>query len=250
MEARGTVRTAIISDIHGNLEALEMVFTRLETTGVERVVCLGDIVGYNADPAACVALVRERCSAVVQGNHERMVLGRGLEGVHRATRAAIAWTREQLDAEAIAWIASLPEQLELEGGLLLVHGSPRDPDEYLLGPAAVRASYAFLLEHHPHVRRCFFGHTHLPIVAAPPAPVLSFHESRSVEIDRERLAMINPGSVGQPRDGSPLAAYAVYDDETHTVTIHRSAYPIVRAQQKVRAAGLNERFARRLARGR
>jgi predicted phosphodiesterase len=244
------LRLGVISDIHGNLEALEMAFRRLEDMGAERFVCLGDVIGYNASPKECLDLVRERCEAVVQGNHERMVLGKDLDIVHPSTRAAILWTRKQLTDDDIEWVELLPEQALVGEGVLLVHGAPRHTDEYILTARGMKENYILTCEQFPGVRACFFGHTHLPMVACPPEAHVQFHETREVPLAADALAMVNPGSVGQPRDGCPLSSFALYDDEACTVTIVRSPYAIVRAQQKVRDAGLNERLARRLALGR
>ncbi|RME69997.1 MAG: metallophosphoesterase [Planctomycetota bacterium] len=244
------LRTAIISDVHANVDALQTVLERIAAIGVDRVVCLGDIVGYNADPAACVDRVREACDTVIAGNHERMLLGRCRDGVARPVLAAIDWSREQLRAEQLAWLAELPEEAELEPGILLVHGSPRDPDEYIARPTVLRDNYRWLETHRPAVRLCCFGHTHRPLLAAPPRVQRRFGRCEEIELDPARLAFVNPGSVGQPRDGSPLASFAIHDAQRHTITFVRTPYPIVRAQQRVLAAGLHERFAQRLAQGR
>ncbi|GIW72418.1 MAG: metallophosphatase family protein [Planctomycetota bacterium] len=244
------MRYAIISDIHGNLEALETVLAHIEQEGVEQVLCLGDVVGYNANPKECLDLVRAHCAAVIQGNHERMVLGEDLDLVHPSTRHAIEWTRQQLDAEDLAYIAGMPERLEWQDDILLVHGSPRDRDEYILTAEALRENFLYLQEHFPRTRMCLFGHSHFPMIVAVPQLHAPLHETTTVKLEPGAVSLVNPGSVGQPRDGCPLASFAIYDTDDPSVTVVRCAYPIVKAQQKVRAAGLHERIALRLGLGR
>lgn len=243
------MRYGILADIHGNLEALEVALSRLDGEGADTILCLGDVVGYNANPAECLAKARERCSAIITGNHERMVLGRNLEGIRQETRDATEWTRDQLSAEEIAYIEALPESMPIGEHLLIVHGAPRDPDEYILSTDAIRDNMEVLRRDHPGVKVCFFGHSHFPMVIGYPDIHTRFHETRTIELDPSRLYLINPGSVGQPRDGCPKASCALYDDDAHAITIFREPYEIASTQGKIRAAGLSERLAARLELG-
>lgn len=243
------MRYGLLADIHGNLEALEHALHVLAAEGAEELLCLGDVIGYNANPAECVDLVRERCSVTIKGNHERMVLGGSLDGVRQETIDATTWTRLQLSEDQLAWLEALPETARVGGDVLMVHGSPVDPDEYILTTDAIRESMSALKRDHPGVRICFYGHTHFPMFIGLPELHMRFHEQRTLGLRPDRIYLINPGSVGQPRDGCAKTAFALYDTDAAEVTFYRGEHDVKRAQDKIRAAGLSERFASRLGRG-
>ena len=240
------MRYGIIADIHSNLEALTKALATLEEQKVDQVLCLGDVIGYNADPGECIKLVREKCSHVISGNHERMVLGANLYGVRKETLEATEWTRNKLSPDELKYIESIPEEARVSEKILIVHGSPRDKDEYILSTDAIRDNAAVLKTKYPEVKVCFFGHSHYPMVIGAPEVHTRFHETRTLSLNPDRVYMINPGSVGQPRDGCPLSAFAIYDDAANTVTIYRQPYDIKATQEKILAAGIDKKLASRL----
>jgi diadenosine tetraphosphatase ApaH/serine/threonine PP2A family protein phosphatase len=216
--------------------------------GVDRFVCLGDVVGYGADPVSCLEAVRRRCTGAVAGNHEHGSVGLlDLDWFNPAARAAVAWTAARLSEEERAYLAKLPLTLTLHGARL-VHASPRSPEawEYLVTPRDGFGAFDFFPG-----RLCVVGHSHRPAVWVQgddgdrfvPGP-------RAISLDRDHRFIVNVGSVGQPRDGDPRAAYAVWDLEASSVTIHRVAYDTATAQAKIYRSGLPRILGERLAYGR
>jgi diadenosine tetraphosphatase ApaH/serine/threonine PP2A family protein phosphatase len=240
------VRYAILSDIHGNLEALQAVLADAADR-TDGVLCLGDTVGYGADPLACVELIAERAETVVGGNHEHGVAGLlDLRWFNRNARAAAEWTVERLDDDHRRWLGALPLVTEVADATL-VHASPAQPEEweYLVSAEdGFRAFGAF------PTRWCFVGHSHVPAAwslgSSGPEHVPG---ATLVEQERGRRYIVNVGSVGQPRDRDPRAAYAVWDAEAGRVAIRRVTYDIAAARGKILAAGLPSFLADRLAAG-
>jgi putative phosphoesterase len=218
------MQVGVISDVHSNLVALEAVLADVES--VEALVCAGDVVGYNPHPAECVAIVRERGIPTVMGNHDRMVAGgRNFRGNHMA-RAGVEHARQELDEGAIEWLAGLPAERTLfDGRVKVVHGHPDDPDHYTRPEEFSRQ----LLEGEDAL---IMGHTHV-----------QHHEVYDEGI------VLNPGSVGQPRDDDPRAAYAVLDLDEPAVEERRVTYDVERVREAIERAGLPRRTGSRLARG-
>ena len=233
------MRVAIISDIHANLEALTAVLADIDAEGVDRIVCLGDVVGYGANPAECLALVRARAPHCVLGNHDSAVFEPELRLLFSTNaRAAAEWTARQLDAEAVAWLRALPFRLLLDG-VLFVHAAPSEPErwDYVFGLMEARMHAASFTE-----RLCFIGHTHHAAVYSLRPAVKHYNG-----FDR---FIINPGSVGQPRDGNPRASYGLLDTVAGSYENRRIEYDIARAAGKIIAAKLPKRLADRLYEGR
>jgi len=246
------VRYLILSDLHANWEALEAITS--ETAGAyDKAICCGDLVGYAADPNPVVAWVRANCVVVVRGNHDRACTGLDdLEWFNPVARAAALWTQQHLTPEHLAYTAGLTKGPVLLEGFQVVHGSPFDEDEYVLGAAEAGQAFEYL-----ESRLAFFGHTHVQggfiwnHSRVETIGRVSIRNGReSLEIDPECAYMINPGSVGQPRDGDPRAAYVMYDSEARTVYYHRTPYDVETAQRKIREAGLPPILADRLQVGR
>ncbi len=243
------MRYLIISDVHGNLAALEAV---LAAAGAcDAVWCLGDVVGYGPQPNECVERVRGlpglRC---VAGNHDWGALGRlDLSEFNPEARRAAEWTGAQLTASNRAWLEGLPERI-VEDGFTLVHGSPRHPIwEYVLSPYVARENLAYF-----DTPTCLVGHSHIPVIFrqdGPPSssPTTLVPEPGETFHYGEPRAIVNPGSVGQPRDGDPRACFVVLDMAAGTLEYHRVAYPIGETQERMREAHLPERLALRLAYG-
>jgi diadenosine tetraphosphatase ApaH/serine/threonine PP2A family protein phosphatase len=240
------MRVAVLSDIHANLPALDAVLAALGA--VDAVWQLGDVVGYGPHPDEVVARLREAGATGVRGNHDAAVVGvLGVEWFNGAARRAVEWTAQRISPATRAWLADLPGRTEL-GEMTLVHGSPRDPTwEYITTTSEARASFAAFTS--PY---CLHGHTHVPVAwrdddghleaVRPPA-------GSEIALDGRRL-LLNPGSVGQPRDGDPRASYLVLDTERRRVTWYRVAYPVASTQADIRAAGLPGWLADRLESGR
>jgi predicted phosphodiesterase len=245
---------AVISDIHANLEALTAVLAEIERRAVDAVVCLGDLVGYNADPDACARLVAARCGVVIRGNHDKAAAGlMDLDWFNPSAKASALWTRRAMDAEALEGIRRLPQgPVALAEGILVCHGSPSDEDEYLLPGGSIDAAVRFLASEHPEVRICLHGHTHRPLAASRSGknqPIRVQSRFERVDIARDGITLLNPGSVGQPRDGNSLASFGILDAGRMTFTIVRVGYAISETQRKILAAGLPPELARRLGEG-
>lgn len=234
----------IVSDIHSNREALEAVVK--DAAGrYERALCLGDIVGYGADPNYTAEWVREHATAI-RGNHDKMCSGLETpDGYMGAARAAAAWTETQLTQANIDFLASLPRGPLSVEDFELVHGSPLDEDEYLIHAGDVGIAREGI-----ETPVTFFGHTHIQggfLVA--PRGIRRIAPDGILDLQPDYLYLINPGSVGQPRDLDPRAAYAIYSPENRTVEFRRVKYNIQKAAQKILDAGLPPVLAGRLYEG-
>jgi diadenosine tetraphosphatase ApaH/serine/threonine PP2A family protein phosphatase len=243
------MRIAIVADIHANLAAFEAVLAHAEAQGpIDRLWCPGDIVGYGPDPGACIALVRRYPHVAVAGNHDLAAIGKISTSEFNETAArAAAWTAGQLTDEQRCYLEGLPE-VARDGDFTLVHGSLRAPIwEYILSLPAAREQ--FRLMETPY---SVIGHSHVPFIAEEPAEgaprLVLWQDGDSVALDEWRL-VINPGGVGQPRDGDPRAGYALYDSEARTITLHRVEYDVAATQERMRAAGLPDSLAERLTYG-
>jgi len=245
------MRIAVLSDVHANLSALEAV--RADLSGIDQVWVLGDIVGYGPQPNEVIATLQEMGARSVLGNHDGAAIGTVDPAYFNPdARTAIEWTAGVIDDNARSYLATLPE-VRRDGEVTAVHGSPRDPIWEYITSSAIAADNFDSFE----TRLCLFGHTHLPIAfrlvegAVEAIPGLP---GDVVELGGER-ALLNPGSVGQPRDGLPDAAYAVVEtgdgaDIAATIAFQRVRYEIDRTQRLMREAGLPARLAERLRFGR
>lgn len=239
------MRVACLTDLHANLAALDAVLAALGP--VDAVWVMGDIVGYGPDPDAVVARLREIDAIAVRGNHDAAALG--LIDVHDfnddAARAAL-WTHGRISPETRDWLAALPERREI-GDFTLVHGSPRDPTwEYLWSPAAAAANLGAFTTRH-----CLVGHTHVPLVFRLDGGRMETIEpvdGTELVLD-ERRTFLNPGGVGQPRDGDPRACAMLLETETGRLTWRRIPWPIAETQARMREAGLPPRLVERLSAG-
>jgi predicted phosphodiesterase len=244
------MRIAVLSDIHANLVALETVLAAVGP--VDRVWHLGDVVGYGPEPDAVVERLAELDAIGVRGNHDlAATTGDGLEWFNPEARAAIEWTAARISDATRRWLADQPET-RVEMGFVLVHGSLRDPTwEYLVDADDAGPSLARLADH--GVERGLFGHTHLPTTfqLVDDGRIRTTRPGAGVELALDgRPVLANPGSVGQPRDGDPAAGAMILDLEADTATWQRVPYDVGSVQASIRAAGLPERLAARLAWGR
>jgi diadenosine tetraphosphatase ApaH/serine/threonine PP2A family protein phosphatase len=245
------VRVAAITDIHANLPALEAVLGSIEAVGVEEIWCLGDVVGYGAEPDACADLVRERCALCLVGNHDLAVLGAlDISAFSEAAAAAVAWTRERVEERTLELLRGLAPS-GLRDGIALSHASPRDPVwEYVLSAEQADACLDAQDE-----RIGLIGHSHVSLYFARPAgpqrgEVRGAQASDDTLLDLDGGSwLVNPGSVGQPRDGDPRAAWLELDTAASTARFHRTPYEIDRAAAAIVDAGLPRRLADRLHAG-
>jgi len=239
------VRYALISDVHANLEALEATLDEINRLGCDEVICLGDIVGYGADPSECIALLRSRRVVCLAGNHDFAAVGRiATEFFNYEARCSIAWTRSALSADERDFLSDLPLTLRRRN-FICFHGALPRPDafEYILSP-----SDAVLCFQHLDARVGFYGHTHVPCLVREEEPLLE--PLSTISLDEQMRRLVNVGSVGQPRDGQPLACVMEFDSTTGQGQLHRVAYDVGKAAQKILAAGLPEINAYRLLVGR
>jgi predicted phosphodiesterase len=244
------MRVLVVSDIHGNLPALEAVLADARGD-YDAVWCLGDTVGYGPWPDECVQRVRDLSSVAVIGNHDWAALGRmDVEDFNPEARRAVLWTADHLSAESKAWLSDLPSKpVEVEG-YTLTHASPRDPIwEYVIYPAVALANFDRF-----STRFCLVGHTHVPALhllvrGEKKSVVMAPTFGAGMTLEENTRAILNPGSVGQPRDNDRRSAYALVDTEKGTWEPRRTEYNIEQTQRGMRRAGLPERLINRLAFG-
>ncbi len=241
------MRVLVISDIHANLTALEAVLN--DADGVDSTWCLGDIVGYGPDPNECIARIRGLPNLVcLLGNHDAAALGRiDVEAFNAEAKASVQWMQAVLSPESRAFLTDLPERAVI-GDVTLAHGSPRNPVwEYILDLRVAQINFSFF-----DTPFCMIGHTHLPVVYRM---VSEYSGVRMVvPVPGERLVLkprglLNPGSVGQPRDRDARAAYAIFEPEGNIWEYHRVSYDVDRVQKRIYEANLPTRHALRLAEG-
>lgn len=246
------MRYLVISDLHGNWEALESVLN--DAQGLyDRVVCCGDLVGYGPDPNRIVAWARENLYAAIRGNHDRACAGlENLEWFNPVAREATIWTIAQLSDESAAWLRELQPGPIVVDGFMLAHGSPLDEDEYLMTLQDAANIFGYL-----EANLTFFGHTHLQggfawlngsrrLIWRP----MEDESEAILHVDPDGLYLMNPGSVGQPRDTDARAGYAIYDTATRNIAMRRVVYDHEAVRNKIEAVGLPPALGLRLAFGR
>ena len=239
-------RVAVISDIHGNLPALQAVLEELDSQKIEAIYCLGDIVGYGGNPNECVDLIRSREIPTVLGNHDQAALGRlDITNFNTVAKQAILWTQEALNEENQAFLESTPMYMSL-GDLLLVHASPRNPEEwnYVLTIGEARINFEHFTE-----PICCIGHSHQPFIIENDGENLTCPSESFIEIKPDCKYLVNVGSVGQPRDQNPEPCFFVYNRNEKRVDLNRVTYDIQAAQEAILNQGLPQILATRLAFG-
>ena len=241
----------IISDIHSNMEALAAVLASVKRKKFDRVLVLGDLVGYGASPNQVVEAIRKLKNAVViRGNHDKVASGiESGENFNRAALQSAQWTRNKLTPENRSYLLHLPQgPAVVEEEMLVSHGTPLDEDAYLFSDYDAYEVFQIM-----NFQLCFFGHTHLPVIYAVSNQRLYTFRPNGERVRIELLEgfkyLINPGSVGQPRDKNPLAGFAMYDSETRAITFKRVEYAIPKTQDKILKAGLPPSLANRLSMG-
>jgi len=236
------MRIAILSDIHGNLEALTTNINYIEDDNIDDIYCLGDIVGYGSNPNECIEIIVEKCKKVVIGNHDHAVLGlTSTEYFNDFAKISTFWTRNILTEQNRDYLASL-EFTHIENDILLVHSTPSDPMmwHYILSEIDARHEL-----NHFEQQVCFIGHSHFPIVFHSNG----FSRKSKLTLEQDVRYIVNVGSVGQPRDGNPKTCFCIYDDESKEVEYIRLNYDIEKTKEKIIRAGLPVFLADRLTKG-
>ncbi len=240
------MRYGILADIHGNLEAFNAVIEACRNYGVRQFFCLGDIVGYGANPKECIALVRENKMTTVAGNHDWAACGRlDREYFNPTAKEAIIWTAEHLTNEEKSYLYNL-ELTFTHKEFILVHGTLNQPEEFHYLTDIDESMDTFYLMDRGV---CFVGHTHVPQIFVKDKDNVDFCPLDYVEVEGDGKYIVNVGSVGQPRDGNPMAAYGIYDPDLKRIEIKRVPYDVKAAQKKILEASLPEMLASRLTIG-
>jgi len=242
-------RFGIIADIHSNLAALRAVLDALAREEVGTVLCLGDVVGYGPSPHEVIAALGKVTLQGIRGNHDRYALGENSDQIRAATAEAVEYTRRCLTDTDKAFLTAPQDTLLYQDRILLVHGSPRNRDEYILTQESAVLSYRHMRAEYAGVYLCFFGHTHLPMAVGDGRVAQDLDHGCTIGLKFMVPYLLNPGSVGQPRDGNPDAAYAVLDLAERAVTFRRVPYDVADTQNRMRDAGLPRYLADRLAVG-
>lgn len=243
-------RYGIITDIHGNYPALQVAIDYLNRVGVDRILNLGDLVGYGAFPADVLRTVMDRVDmTTIMGNHDRQLCGEKDPTMRKTAAKVLEWTRDNITGAQMRFIAGLPQGQTIDDQFITVHGSLEDRDAYILSAMEVKRNLECMINEFPGFRICFFGHTHIPMLIGTKHIITDLKETKTFQLDRNDIYLINPGSVGQPRDKCPLAAFGVFDAEQWTMTFIRQPYDLRSAQRAIIENGLPEKFARRLAVG-
>ncbi|MEE8330002.1 MAG: metallophosphoesterase family protein [Thermodesulfovibrionia bacterium] len=239
------MRYAIISDVHANLEALNNVLKKIEEETCDELMFLGDSVGYGPNPNECIYRLKEKTKILLAGNHDMAAVGTAdIKHFNPYARATVEWTQEILSNENRSFLNGLPLTEEVDDSILLVHSTPKEPEKwhYLLNAGDADSNFSFFSK-----KICFVGHSHIPfIIEQAPGGNITIYKDRA-DIKKRHRYIINAGSVGQPRDSNPDAAYALLNK--NYVEIKRVTYDIVLTQKKMRDAGLPSFLIERLSRG-
>ena len=242
------MRYAVFSDIHGNLEALDSVLEKMAEEKPDRYICVGDLVGYGADPNECIRKVRDiKDCVIVGGNHDYAAAGTLNNGFFNDfAKTAITWTAEQLNNEEKEFLNKLKLVTTL-GNISIAHSNPYLPElfEYIQTSYDLQLGFNMM-----ETNLCFIGHSHVPIFFSLQRGSISFNTEPTLKVNNSGKFLVNVGSVGQPRDDNPHACYAIYDDTEKAISIKRVVYDVDKAISKIRKAGLPEILAERLKHGR
>lgn len=228
------MKYAILADIHANLEALQAVLEDMKQQGCTHSACLGDIVGYNANPKECLDIIRGMNIPCVKGNHDEYCSSEiPPNGFNPKALRAVEWTRQQLTEADRVWLRDL-KYVQRVAHFIIVHATLNVPQrwEYVFDKLAATAHFTF-----QNAELCFYGHTHIPVAFVRDTQVRGGTYSK-FRMERGKNYFVNPGAVGQPRDNNPKAAYVIYDEDSRTIELRRVSYDIGGAMEKTRAAGL------------
>lgn len=240
------MKWVIFGDVHGNMEALEAVLVDIETVNPDFIFCTGDVVGYGSDPSECIKKIQGLDCPVVAGNHDYAAVGKiDTTYFNLEAHESAVWTSKHINNSEYEYLVDLPLTADIEGGLL-VHSSPSSPETFPYIFDLIEADAAFSAMNE---RLCFIGHSHSPLVILKDEDGMGISYEPLIDLSNSRMAIINVGSVGQPRDNDNRAAYAVYDSESDCIEIKRVEYDWRVAADKIRSAGLPAHNASRLGLG-
>lgn len=240
------MRYGIISDIHGNLEALEAAKKALSRESIDRYLCVGDIVGYGANPSECVKETRKLGAIAICGNHDAAASGLiGTSNFNEAARNAVIWTAENMNPEDIVFLKGL-DLVYKNKDLTMVHGTLKEPGlfHYMFDAGTAPATLDLM-----RTQTCFIGHTHIPGIFVSRSGKLSNVTDETLEISDDEKAIVNVGSIGQPRDGDSRLCYCIYDTDKRSIDLKRLSYDVKKAKEKILNAGLPSFLAHRLDEG-
>ncbi len=242
------MRYALLGDIHGNTEALRVVLKSIKEQKVDKIICLGDVVGYGAEPVVCLEMIRELKCDCIAGNHDWAAVGKlSIDCFNAYAKAAAMWTRDQLNDEQKKWLADLPLHVVYEH-CAVAHGTFHQPEAFNYIQTVFDAQQSFEALRKLGARLGFLGHSHVPVGFFDTDPI-TYTLDPEIPIDDDLAIIVNAGSVGQPRDENNKASYALFDSDTKMVNITRLEYDIDAAANKIRAVGLPEILAARLYQG-
>lgn len=242
------MRYALLGDIHGNTEALSVVLASIKEQQIDKIICLGDVVGYGAEPVACLEMIRELKCDCIAGNHDWAAVGKlSIDCFNAYAKAAAMWTRDQLTDEQKTWLANLPLTMNYEH-CAVAHGTFHQPEAFNYIQTVFDAQQSFEALKKMGAKLGFLGHSHVPVGFFDTDPI-TYTLDPEIPIDDEMAIIVNAGSVGQPRDENNKTSFAVFDSATRIVNINRLDYDIESAANKIRAAGLPEILAARLYQG-
>lgn len=242
------MRYAIFGDIHGNYDALETVVAAMKEHNPDQYICMGDVVGYGAEPVRCIDTVRELGAATIAGNHDWAAIERiSIDFFNAYAKAAAIWTREALNDEYKTWLGELPLTLTYDH-CSVAHGTFHQPEAYNYIQTVFDAQLSFEALKNLESTVGFLGHSHVPVGFFDTDPI-TYTLDAEIPVEDDAAIIVNVGSVGQPRDENPMAAWCLYDTEARNITINRLEYDIDAAAAKIREAGLPEILAQRLYHG-
>ncbi len=244
------MKYGVIADIHANYPALKVALEYLNQVGVDKILFLGDLVGYGANPYECIQALKNNMNVIaIAGNHDRQVSGEKDPRMRKTAAHALEWTLDNITPSNARYLKSLPQGQTVDGNIIMVHGSLVERDAYILTAAEVKRNLECLLSDFQGIKVCFFGHSHVPMLIGTKAVITDLKETKTFQLDVNDVYLVNPGSVGQPRDKCPLSSFGVFDSDNWTMSFVRRPYDIKATQRAIIEAALPEKFARRLAVG-
>ncbi|MGA2141592.1 MAG: metallophosphoesterase family protein [Brevinematales bacterium] len=235
----------VISDIHSNYDALKAFadFIKPLFSAGDVLFCLGDLIGYGPEPSECISWIADKCDYVISGNHERMLLDKTLrEFANDIARRAIEWADEKLSGGEKSYLKKLPDMADTGIRIILAHGSPEDPDEYILRHSQAMSAITMMRTLKRSI--CFFGHTHIPGIFSEAG--YSYVPGVKINLEKDNYYLINPGSIGQPRDRDSRSSFCILDGDMLDVTFYRIPYDIDNVSRKIKEAGLPIELGERL----
>ena len=233
----------IIADIHANYVAMKVALDYLQAAGVEKILCLGDIVGYGAQPFECIQALKDKPNIfTIAGNHDRSVVGEKDPRMRKTAAKALEWTADTISPSNARFLKQLPQAMTIDETFIMVHGSLVERDAYILNPQEISKNLTCMINDFPTMKVCFYGHTHIPMLINTKSVQTELRETKTFQLDPRDIYLINPGSVGQPRDKCPLAAFGIFDAENWRMTFYRKPYDFRLAQRLIMDSPLPSKF--------